>query len=314
MTTEITYPTFLETSENLEGLNKFMSLLNFWHISKINKEQGFIKRHGLHPVLKDFVQTTNPFISGQLTYNSFALEGSSDIEKMVFTVFRIYLEKQFSEFEVSKVRDAATWVFSLENDAFGLDNPMFLRILGLRMVNQVPQLGILRLEDLSARGYRNYRSESKFSLRYPNLTQGLLVKQLEKDLTDVEILLSTQADEMINHSLRSLMGHDRFLESLGLDPKAKVKVPKKKKEAEIEIEVTTGRPVSVAPTRTGTSPGIQSLVELYRNLGSPIENLGTTDLFNYLVSYMRVANPERVLPELSNATIREFETAIRAVA
>lgn len=316
MTTENTYPTFLETAENLESLNNYMSLLNFWHISKINKEREYIKRHGLHPTLTDFV-TSNHNGYYKYDYNSFRVNGPSDIQKMVYTVFRIYLEKKFPNFEVSKVRDIPTWVFTINDNDFGLDNPIFLAVNSLRMLNR-DNFSVFTLQNLSQErswGRREYNN--KFSIKFSVIESGLLVTQLEKDMTEIERVLINEADQLINNSLRILMGNDTFLENLGIDPKAKAKPVKKKKsdgsDDLVELEVApTGRVIPPQqPTRT---PEIDALVELYRSLGSPMQNAAISDIFNYLVNYLRIANPERRVPPLTTANIREFEMSLRNAA
>lgn len=311
MTTEITYPNFIESAQNLEALNNYMYLLNFWHISKINKEREYIKRHGLHPLLKDF-------ISGAKTqeFNTFSVDGPSDIQKMVFTVFRIYLEKKIPEFEVSKVRDQATWVFTLNNDSFGLDNPMFLMVNSLRLLNR-DNFPIFSLRNLSQDRYSRRTVPEKFSIKYDNISSGLLITQLEKDFTEIENALAIEVDGLINHSLRRLMGLNTFLENLGIDPKAKAKPVRKKDSSDdwIELEVTPrGQVMTDTPVRAVTTPEVQSLVELYRTLGSPMSHLQTTDLMNYLIAYTRAANPERRVPQLTPATIREFQNSINNAA
>ena len=312
MTTEIAYPPFIESSENLAGMNNFMSLLNFWHISKINKEREYIKRHGLHPTLHNFIQKRYEG-GGSFDINTFELQGSSDIQKMVYTVFRIYLEKKFPNYEVSKVRDMPVWVFTIDENEFGLENPIFLMVNSLRMLNR-NNFSIFTLNNLETNARYRTNYDNKFSISYRNLQDKLLIPQLEKDLTEIEAVLASEVDGLITRSLGLLMGKDKFLIDLGIDPKAKAKPVRKKLDSSVEVEIEVAPTGRAMPRPAASNQDVQFLAELYRSLCRPMQGLPAADICNYLISYSRVANPERQPIQINGQLVTEFDTAIRNAA
>lgn len=313
MTTEITYPQYLETADNLKEFDKFVSLLNFWHISKINKEREYIKRHGLHPVLRDF-ETKSPYGS---TYNSFSIDGSSDINKLVFTVFRIYLEKQFPSFEVSKVRDVKTWVLTLDNNSFGLDNPFYLQIAALKLLNR-DNFEAITIQDLTQnRSWNRNNMANKFSIKYTGEINELMVNRVEKDIEAISSTLQREIDPMIKASLDRLMNNGTFLENLGIDIKAKPKKKSSKAHTDETLAIIEEGIINNIPPQRNpvVSEGINRLVELNTMLGNSITNLSMQDRFSFLSNYLRMANPEnQQVPTLTPVNLQAFENALRNAA
>lgn len=160
--------TFHESLDNIESSSNFSYLLNFWHISKLNKEFEFIKRHGMHPAL---VPTDS-----NKTNDMRVTEGNS-VDTYFYTSFRIFLKALFEGAEAFKTRDIDEWKITYKNEESKLDNLNYL--IYKYHENTFNSQGIIR--KVSTRGYlRN--------------TENFLIKLEKKDQLHGKVLLDTLSE------------------------------------------------------------------------------------------------------------------------
>lgn len=116
---QISFP-FMESAENLSYDRSYSYLLNFWYTSKLNKENSYIKRNGLHP---HFQYST---VGNKNTFSIHNAEGATgSINTLFYTVFKIFLDGIFKGYKITKTRDTEEWRFTLPDDACALDDKSY---------------------------------------------------------------------------------------------------------------------------------------------------------------------------------------------
>lgn len=108
---------FNDSVENIESSINYSYLLNFWHVSKLNKEYEFIKRHGIHPKL---ITTINNGI------NDMKVPEGNGVSTAFYTAFRIFLKGLFNGADAFKSRDVDEWKITYTDKQSHFDDLTYL--------------------------------------------------------------------------------------------------------------------------------------------------------------------------------------------
>lgn len=192
-------PSFINSSENIFFDLDYSYLLNFWYTSKVNKENNYIKRNGLHP---HFLFNED----GNLNSNSFVTcnaEGNNvNLKTVFYTVFKIFLENVFKDFKISKTRDVEEWKLLFPADKNGLDSEQYLKFSYCEHheLNLYP----LMLQSIRPRYGVTHLPSFKVLLNKKDILQS---KEIFNCFNQIDEEVSSTIDEGLKSVLSSLFDH-----------------------------------------------------------------------------------------------------------
>lgn len=306
---------------NAKEDQNFKYLLNFWYTTKINKQNGFIKRNGVHPKIDRYVTRER---------NTFRIRGTQ-MSTNFFTVFRIFLTKVFNKSKIKKLRDQDAWEVTFNKDEMQLDNPVYLLLYYTRE----------NITTADAHSYYPFKINppSRWSRDYgrPLTRFGIILnkrdclysKAVYEGLIELDHDASIHIDEKITKVLESL-SHDIFIympkynfdelsakikvrDALGLsyrhhdggiaatDVQAAVHalnmavdanddlIDLEELEEPEEIEVTT--PYQI---------GLDSLLDTWDELSPRVRTMPSRMIFSYVLNYAQAAGNNPIIDELED--------------
>jgi hypothetical protein len=245
---------FTYSSENIEYSPNLSYLLNFWHTTKLNKENEFIKRNGVHPSLAA--------IQRREAVDFETIEGNS-IQTNFYTVFRIFIENLFNkEIKTMKERNAEEWSVNFKPEVKGLDSKSYLLIYYAKTKNL-----------LNDTFFFNNRIQRRVNVK-PQIS--FVVKLKKKDqLHSKKILDSfqeyeTTARENIDQDISVECGRliSKIEDHLNLF-KNEIEKPKRKEAKQV------------------ISSQVRELLPFYNQLNSSISGMDSRIKFSFILNYAR---------------------------
>ena len=284
---------FHETIENIKYSTDYHYLLNFWYISKLNKELEFIKRNGIHPDLKN----SN---SSNSSYNALKVDNGNSIQTYFYTAFRIFLKSFFKNSEAFKTRDKEEWKISFLNEKNKLNNPILLILkFNANFLNNSND-GLLKP---SRSGYSSINTNI-FYLRLSN-DQRLHAKHLIDKIAELEDRTVLNIDDSILTSVKTI--GNKLDKVLGISEtkevkKAIAKVVFKKKEILVNgweridnIANNVARPLP--------QENLSLLLPFYHQLKAFTNVFPDRTKYSYILSFAKMSSPYN--PEITGITDNE---------
>lgn len=256
--------------ENIEYPKDYTYLLNFWYTSKLNKENEFIKRNGLHPSIYNV---------SQYNKNELKVREGNSIPTNFYTVFKIFIENIFKETKAAKTRDTEEWTMGLKPGAQALDLPHYLLLNYARAQNIQSQLisfPVIRRTTIPA-------SLVSFKIRISNKDE-LHCKKLVSELETFETHAKVNIDLKVTEELIPFM--DKLSRLIAI-PEVSVKAAKKKAE--------------VSEPRLGThNPMINELLPVYNNLNTSLTAFPPRTRFSYILSFAKQAGTNALISTIED--------------
>jgi hypothetical protein len=277
---------FNETVTNIDCSLNYSYLLNFWHVSKLNKEFEYIKRHGLHPALVNVVKNG---------VNDVAVEEGNEISTYFYTVFKIFLKSLFPGTTVFKTRDTDEWKLTYSHESFHLDDEMYLLYKYFEDEFNTRE-GIIR------------KAPSRYGLK---LNESFLVKLIEKDQLHAKILLDKinsmqeTAQLQVEKDIEEELGliTDKIAKKLQITKPVEKKVATKAtvqsqvwERVEEEVRQTTAR--MAEPARPVA--GLNELLPIYEQIKHSITMFNQRTRFSYLLNYAKHGSTNVVINDIQD--------------
>lgn len=248
---------FIEDVGNLESSNNYSYLLNFWHVSKLNKELEYIKRNGLHPNLSSK-------ILGNMNYVE--VDEGNSIQTSFYVSFRIFLKFFFENAEAFKTRDSEEWKITFKEDIPHTENLNFL-YLKYNEHNLNSRNGIIRKP---THRYGVKKSDS-YLICLENKDQ-LHAKVLLDKFKEFTQNANAEVDKSISTELKEITA--KIANQLGI--RETPKPPKVRFEAP--------RPVTPEPIRVDP---VLSLLPTYHQLKDQIRMFDPRIKFSYILNFAK---------------------------
>jgi hypothetical protein len=261
-------PTFSNTINNIECSQSLSYLLNFWHTTKVIKEQGFIKRNGIHPKLVNTEQNEN---------NSVSINNSnSTIQTNFYTVFRIFLENVFNkEIKIVKSRSREEWDIQFKQETNGLDSFHYL-FMNYSLRNN------LRSHIIQYRSpYGKVRYYNFLSIKIKDKDQ-LYSKAILDNLKDLSDTISLNIDESIVEKFNYSFVNKIF-------DFLNIKNDVKAKEEVVQAQV---------------GGSLDRFIPIFKELNSMISGMESRTKFSFISNYVRRDND--ILIENNESNYQEF--------
>lgn len=271
------------SADNIEYSANLSYLLNFWHTTKVNKENEFIKRNGIHPLV---VPTER---RGYIDFNT--SEGNS-IQTNFYTVFRIFIENYFNkEVKTLKERNAEQWIVNFKPETNGLNSKSFLLLYYAKKKSLNSDIVEMRNEN-----YRRTTAKPslKFNVKLRNKDQ-LHSKKILDCFDDYEANAKENIDQEISLECNRLMPfikkHLNFNKSQNENLKPKLK--------SVDFSV---------------SPEIRELLPFYTQLNSSISGMDSRIKFSFILNYAKqMGNLAANQIENSEENYQQFNTLTNSV-
>lgn len=247
---------FTHSAENTEYSGNLSYLLNFWHTTKLNKENEFIKRNGIHPSIAPIERRENIDFT--------TTEGNS-IQTNFYTVFRIFIENIFDkEVKTMKERNTEEWRVSFKPETKGLSSKAYLAMYYARSKNLSNDIFNINSRGFSRR--LSSKPQIDFSIKIRNKDQ-LHSKKVLDSLEEYEVSIKENIDQEISSECRNLIA--KIKSNLNLNnnvPQAALK------------------PKAVEPV---ISSEIRALLPFYTQLNSSINGMDPRTKFLFILNYAR---------------------------
>lgn len=293
---------FIEDIENADYSQNFTYLLNFWHTTKINKENEFIKRNGLHPALIN--STGVNLFSAQSTNDVNVSEGNS-IQTNFYTVFRMFLERLFGDAKALKVRDVEQWGISLKPEASALDIKNFLLVYYAQKAGMEGGAFVFPYAT---------NAINKFTVSL-NIKDQLHSKRILDALNDYESDAKSMIDSYIKDEMDSIvrrLKHDFGLEEIETKVKAKIKKTKRiTTTGDIVLDFegrqggwqayearTAGTPTPVP--NNPNSERIRLLLPTYQQLADSLIMFDDRTKFRFVLNYAKTAGTNPIINQIDD--------------
>lgn len=277
---------FNDSAENIESSLNYSYLLNFWHVSKLNKEYEFIKRHGLHPNL---VTTDSSNI------NDMKVAEGNGISTAFYTAFRIFLKGFFYGAEAFKSRDQDEWKITYTDKQSHLDNLNYL--IYKFNENNLPE-NVIR----SASRRYGLRSNESFAIKLFEKDQ-IHAKLVLDDFNSMHTKASTDIDSQIEIELLALTTKIAKISEIE-NPFTKKKT--KTKESSINHDRSPGWmhieapwPATVIPPIL-ENPTLEELIPIWNQIKEGIGMFPNRTKFSYLLNFAKQGSTNTVINNIQD--------------
>jgi hypothetical protein len=272
---------FHESIENIDASNNFSYLLNFWHLSKLNKEFEFIKRNGMHPaLLSTSVGNANDMITS---------EGNS-IQTAFYTSFRIFIKSVFPGAEAFKTRDVEEWKVAFKTGESHLDNLSFL--IYKFNENKLNNDGIIRV---ASRRY-GVRNIDSFTVKLSDKDQ-LHSKILIDKINEMQEEAKINVDQKIVTELNDIT--KKIAKLLDIKEHSNEKVSKVKKTIASDVFESI-QPIITPRQTVNPNLALRELLPVYNQLKDSINMFTNRIKFSYILNFAKQGSTNVVINNIED--------------